>query len=41
MHAFGSAEEAHSFLERPDLRQAMQDAGVDTGSLRPEFYAEA
>jgi hypothetical protein len=41
MHAFGSSEEAHSFLERPDLRQAMQDAGVDVGSLRPEFYAEA
>ena len=41
MHAFGSSEEAHSFLERPDLREAMQDAGVDVGSLRPEFYAEA
>lgn len=41
MHAFGSSEAAHSFLERPDLRQAMHDAGVDVGSLRPEFYAEA
>jgi len=41
MHAFGSSEEAHSFLERADLRQAMEGAGVDTGSLRPEFYAEA
>jgi len=34
MHAFGSSEGAHCFLERPDLRQAMQDAGVDAGSLR-------
>jgi hypothetical protein len=41
MHAFGSSEEAHAFLERPDLREAMQDAGVDADSLRPEFYVEA
>jgi hypothetical protein len=40
MHRFGSADEAHSFFENPDLRQAMQDAGVDTGSLRIEFYNE-
>jgi hypothetical protein len=41
MHAFGSSEQAHSFLENPELRQAMQDAGVDAGSLRPEFYDES
>lgn len=35
---FGSSDEAHSFLENADLRQAMADAGVDVGSLRVEFY---
>jgi quinol monooxygenase YgiN len=38
MHRFGSSDEAHSFMENPDLRQAMADAGVDAGSLRVEFY---
>ena len=41
MHQFGSSGEAHSFFESPDLRQAMQDAGVDAGSLRLEFYDQA
>jgi hypothetical protein len=41
MHAFASSEQAHAFLESPQLRQAMQDAGVDGGSVRLEFYAEA
>jgi hypothetical protein len=41
MHRFGSSQEAHSFLESPELRQAMQEAGVDAGSLRFEFYDEA
>jgi len=41
MHQFGSSQEAHSFFESPELRQAMQDAGVDSGSLRLEFYDEA
>ena len=41
MHRFGSAQEAHSFFESPELRQAMQDAGVDASSLRIEFYDEA
>ena len=40
MHRFGSSQEAHSFFERADLRQAMQEAGVDAGSLRLEFYEE-
>ena len=40
MHRFGSAQEAHSFFESAELRQAMQDAGVDTSSLRLEFYDE-
>jgi hypothetical protein len=41
MHAFGNSQEAHSFFESPELRQAMQDAGVDTTSMRLEFYNEA
>lgn len=41
LHEFGSSQEAHSFFERADLREAMQDAGVDVGSLRLEFYDEA
>ena len=41
LHEFASSQEAHSFFERADLRQAMQDAGVDAGSLRLEFYDEA
>jgi hypothetical protein len=40
MHRFGSSQEAHSFFERAELRQAMQEAGVDAGSLRLEFYEE-
>jgi len=40
MHRFSSSDEAHSFLENPDLRQAMTDAGVDPGSLRVEFYEQ-
>jgi heme-degrading monooxygenase HmoA len=41
LHRFDSSDEAHSFLENPDLRQAMADAGVDAGSLRAEFYEQA
>ena len=41
MHHFGSSSEAHSFMENPDLRQAMAQAGVDPGSLRIEFYEES
>jgi len=41
MHQFSSAEQAHSFFENPDLRAAMQDGGVDVGSLRLEFYERA
>jgi len=41
MHAFGNSQEAHSFFENAELRQAMQDAGVDANSLRLEFYNEA
>jgi len=41
MHRFSSSDEAHAFLENPDLRQAMADAGVDLGSLRVEFYERA
>ena len=41
MHRFGSAEEAHSFFQNEELRKAMQEAGVDIGSLRLEFYEGA
>ena len=41
MHRFSSSDEAHSFMENADLRQAMADAGVDAGSLRVEFYERA
>ncbi|MGZ4295564.1 MAG: cyclase [Solirubrobacteraceae bacterium] len=41
MHRFSSSDQAHSFLESPDLRQAMADAGVDPDSLRVEFYEGA
>jgi hypothetical protein len=41
MHEFGNAEEAHSFFDSAELRQAMEDAGVDASSLRLEFYDEA
>ena len=38
MHQFGSAEEAHTFFENAELRQAMVEGGVDASSLRLEFY---
>ena len=41
MHQFSSSGEAHSFMENPDLRKAMADAGVDAGSLRVEVYERA
>ena len=41
MHQFSRAQEAHSFMENPELRQAMADAGVDVSSLRVEFYERA
>jgi hypothetical protein len=41
MHRFGSAGEVHAFMENPDLRQAMADAGVDASSRRVEFYEQA
>ncbi len=41
MHEFGSAEEAHAFFENADLRGAMQEAGVDPGSFRLEFFERA
>jgi hypothetical protein len=41
MHRFGSADEARPFFANPELRAAMQNAGVDMGSLRLEVYEEA
>ena len=41
MHQFASPQQAHSFFESAELRQAMQEAGVDASSLRFEFYEQA
>ena len=41
MHEFGSPEEAHAFFENAELREAMQNGGVDPSSLRLEFYERA
>jgi hypothetical protein len=41
MHQFGSAEQARAFFENPDLRAAMQEAGVDMSTFRLELYEEA
>ncbi len=41
MHQFASPAEAHSFFENADLRQAMQEGGVDVGSVRLEFFEDA
>ena len=41
MHRFDSPDEARSFMENPDLRQAMADAGVDASTVRAEFYERA
>ena len=41
MHQFSSSDEAHSFMESRELREAMTDAGVDAGSLRVEYYEQS
>ena len=41
MHRFSSADQAHAFFADPGLRDAMERAGVDSASLRVEFYEEA
>jgi len=41
MHRFGSADQARTFFENPELRAAMQEAGVDMGTFRLELYEEA
>jgi hypothetical protein len=41
MHRFASIDQAHSFFDGEDLREAMGKAGVDASSLRLEFYDEA
>jgi quinol monooxygenase YgiN len=41
MQEFRSSQEAHSFFENPQFREVMQDAGVDVGSMRFEFYDPA
>jgi quinol monooxygenase YgiN len=38
VHRFESSGGAHSFMENPDLQRAMADAGVDTSTIRAEFY---
>lgn len=39
-HRFDSSEEAHAFVARPELREAMAAAGVDAGSVRVEYYED-
>ncbi|HZV76024.1 MAG TPA: antibiotic biosynthesis monooxygenase [Conexibacter sp.] len=41
MHRFATADAARAFFQDPDLRAAMQKAGVDVASLRFELYEEA
>jgi heme-degrading monooxygenase HmoA len=41
MHRFSSLGEAQAFFDSPELRQAMERAGVDEASLRVELYEEA
>jgi heme-degrading monooxygenase HmoA len=41
MHRFGSTDQARAFFENPELRAAMQSAGVDMGTFRLELYEEA
>jgi hypothetical protein len=41
VHTFATQNEAHAFFdEHPDLRDAMETAGVDMSSLRIEFLDE-
>ncbi len=40
IHVFDGAEAAEAFLERPDLKQAMESAGVDASSFRVELLDE-
>jgi hypothetical protein len=34
-------DQAHTFFDNAELKQAMQDAGVDMSTLRLEFYEDA
>ncbi len=40
-HQFSTSEQAHAFFANPELRQVMQQAGVDEATLRVEFFHEA
>ena len=40
MHRFATMDQARSFFESSELREAMGNAGVDISSLRIEFYEE-
>jgi heme-degrading monooxygenase HmoA len=40
MHRFATMDQARSFLESSELREAMGKAGFDTSSVRVEFYEE-
>ena len=41
MQEFRSSDETHSFFENPQFRAVLQEAGVDIGSVRLEFYDQA
>jgi hypothetical protein len=40
-HQFSSMSEAHDFFASPALRNAMQRAGVEEGTVRIEFFEDA
>ena len=41
VHRFARMDQAHTFFDNAELKQAMQDAGVDMSTLRLEFYEDA
>jgi quinol monooxygenase YgiN len=40
VHTFDSSDAAKAFFDNPDLKGAMEQAGVDVSSLRIEFLQE-
>jgi quinol monooxygenase YgiN len=39
-HQFTSMSQAHDFVASPKLRDAMQRAGVEEGTVRTEFFED-
>lgn len=40
LHRFTSPERAREFFQNSDLRQAMEEGGVDADSVRLEFFEQ-